>query len=612
MTPPSDDLNAWIHEQLFDAVPMGIAVIDHEFNLVRANKAFEQMFGQWRGRKCYTVYKSRETLCPYCKGREAFEDGVSRITEEVGYNKNGRFTRYIKHTIPIKDDEGRIIYLLELCTDITETDQIRREYQLLFEQVPCNILLIDRDFRIVKTNERVQRLIGDIQGNYCYRGLKGFDHRCSECTARQTFEDGKLHTGYHLWKTRDGQTLHLHVITVPLRLHDNRFDMVMEMAVDVTETIRLQSGLNFAHTFLETLVAASMDGIIALDEKENISIFNQAARQLFNFDTDQNLSLKDLDGLLPGEIFRAMDSRQPHVSLPDTKITTLDGQTRPVRLVGSKLQMDGRSLGMAFSIQDLSEIKRLQNEKLEAERLAAVGQTVAGLAHGVKNLITALEGGMYMLNTGLTKGEVGRIQKGFDMLNRNIERISLFVNAFLGFSKGRQIKAALSNPCDIAREVVAMYASKANEHGITLQHVDTEHVAPAAIDYERMHECLTNLVGNAIDACIMSDRDHGLQVLVRTFEENDSVVFEVTDNGCGMDYEIKKKVFTNFFTTKGLGGTGLGLLMTKKIVQEHGGEIHYASEPGQGATFRIELPRRRLPVVLDRNEGTPTRMDKGV
>ena len=553
------------------------------------------MFGRWQGRKCYRVYKSREDMCPQCKGAETFQDGIPRINEEVGYNKNGMFTRYIKHTMPIVDSNGDIPYLLEMCTDITETDQIRREHQLLFDQVPCNILLIDRDFKIVKTNAKLKQMLGELEGGYCFEGLKGLDSRCRECTARQTFEDGKLHTGHHMWKTKNGRTVHLHVITVPLRLHDGSFDMVMEMAVDVTETFRLQSGLDFAHTFLETLIATSLDGIIAIDDQANISVFNSAARQLFGFKDDQKIALDDIVSLLPKGMSDLADFPSRRLYLPDTTIHTTDGKDRPVRLAGNKLMMEEESLGMALSIQDLSEIKKLENEKLEAERLAVVGQTVAGLAHGIKNLTTALEGGMYMLNTGLRKSNLGRVEKGIDMLSRNIDRIGIFVKAFLGFSRGREIHAALSKPEAISKEVVNMYASRAKSHGIILRHERTGILEPAPIDYESMLECLTNLVGNAIDACIISDNSTSLHVTVRSFEEDGVIVYEVADNGCGMDYEVKKKVFTNFFTTKGLGGSGLGLLMTKKIIQEHGGRIEYESEPGQGTVFRIRLPRNRLP-----------------
>ncbi len=593
MRPPKE-LDDWLKHHLFDTVPMAIAVIDQAFNLVYANKAFEQMFGPWQDRKCYEVYKGRDSMCPQCKGAVAFQNGQPVVNEEVGYNAAGNFTRYIKHTTPVVDDKGRIPYLIEMCTDITETEQIRREYQLLFDQVPCSILIIDKNYRIVKSNERARTMLGDLEGLHCYKGLKGVDHKCSECTARQTFEDGELHTGHHIWRTLDGQTIHLHVITVPLRLSNGTFDMVMELAVDVTQTLKLEDGLKFAHTFLETMITTSMDGIFAVDNEGQVSIFNPAARDTFKVGPDQKVSRQSLAGMLPEGFMRQVDAGTQHVYLPETEVTDMTGAKVPVRLIGNQLKIEGGSTGMAFSIQDLSEIKKLENEKLEAERLAAVGQTVAGLAHGIKNLTTALEGGMYMLSTGMQKGNLERIQKGIEMLRRNIERISMFVKAFLSFAKGRQIKARVNNPADIAQEVVEMYSTKAEELGIQLQFELPQTLASAVIDYESMHECLTNLVGNAIDACSVST-DGGSRVTVRAFEKNGTIIYEVADNGCGMDYEIKKKVFTTFFTTKGLGGTGLGLLMTKKIIQEHGGRIELESEPGQGTTFRIRLPRRRLP-----------------
>jgi PAS domain S-box-containing protein len=480
-----------------------------------------------------------------------------------------------------------------------EADKILKEYQLLFDEVPCNILLIDRDYRIVKTNASTRRMVGDIVGGYCYQGLKGFDHKCSECTARQTFADGQLHTGHHVWRTRDGRTVHLHVITVALHHDKDSVDMVMEMAVDVTQTMQLQDGLNFAHSFLKTMVATSMDGIFAVDKKGQITVFNPAAHRLFGLVENQRISREELEKMLPEGVLSMTAEEDERVYLPDSSIHSCTGQRVPVRLVGNQLRMDDKFLGMAFSVQDLSEIKKLHNEKLEAERMAAVGQTVAGLAHGVKNLITALEGGMYMLKTGLDKSSVGRVQKGMEMLDRNIERISLFVNTFLGFAKGRQIRAQRNDPAEIAREVVAIYAAKAKSCGVILRHERLGDIEPAPIDYENMHQCLTNLVANAIDACRMSEKSEALYVTVRTFEAEGAICYEISDNGCGMEYEIKNKVFTNFFTTKGLGGTGLGLLMTKKIVQEHGGSIDYESEPGRGTTFKIRLPRTRLPRLED-------------
>jgi signal transduction histidine kinase len=307
--------------------------------------------------------------------------------------------------------------------------------------------------------------------------------------------------------------------------------------------------------------------------------------------------------MLPDGFFEKVSESPVPVYLRETEIKSLDGETIPVRLTGIQLLIDDKSAGMAFSIQDLRVIKQLEKDKLEAERLAAVGQTVAGLAHGVKNLITGLEGGMYMLSTGMKKSKVERVQEGMDILGRNIERISMFVKAFLSFARGREIRVEITDPAEVANEVVAMYSHKAKELGIELinERIGTIDLAP--IDQDGMHECLTNLVGNAMDACLMSESNDGCHVWVRTFEKDGAIIYEVVDDGCGMDYEVKRKVFTSFFTTKGLGGTGLGLLMTKKIVQEHGGKIDLESEPQQGTTFRISLPRNRLPKKMTAEDG---------
>jgi len=595
---PSKEIDNWIKGHLFNAVPMGIAIIDREFDIVYANSAFEDVFGSWQNRKCYKIYKNLDTACPDCKSAQAFKDGTCNISHHVGYDKNGQMTQYINHTTPIVDAVGNISYIAIMTTDITESEQIRVEYELLFDQVPCNILLIDRNFRIIKINNRMREMLGDLEGKYCYKSLKGLEHKCNECTARQTFADGQLHTGHHIWKSKTGRIIDMHVITVPLALEDKSFNMVMEMAVDITQTLSLEDRLRFAHKFLETVVATSIDGLFAINEKGKITIFNPAARRFFGVDNDQIISREDLALMLPKGFLAKVSKGSEHVYLPETKVQTIGGDKFPVRLVGNQLLLEDKHLGMAFSVQDLRPIKKLEKEKLEAERLAAVGHTVAGLAHGVKNLITALEGGMYMLKSGLSKGDVSRLQKGMDMLYRNINRISMFVKAFLNFSKGREIQAQLNNPAEIAQEVVELYAAKAEELGIELKNEQIRDIKPAVIDYESMHECLTNLIGNAIDACRVSENKKGCRVIVRTYERDNIINYEVIDNGCGMDYEVKKKVFTSFFTTKGLGGTGLGLLMTKKTVQEHGGTIKVTSKPNQGTSFRIRLPRKRLPKLM--------------
>jgi signal transduction histidine kinase len=259
---------------------------------------------------------------------------------------------------------------------------------------------------------------------------------------------------------------------------------------------------------------------------------------------------------------------------------------------------DGEGSEIAFTIEmstDITEVKNLEKEKLEAERLAAVGETVAGLAHGIKNVLMGLEGGVYIVRTGMKNADSTRILRGWGIVEENIDRISTFVKEFLDFAKGRKAKVKHADPNEIAIKVIDLFKDSARLAGIELTYDLGENIEPAWLDEEGIHTCLVNLVSNALDACEMSDREGG-HVHVSTLDRDGVLVFEVADDGTGMDAEIGKKVFTKFFSTKGSErGTGLGLLTTKKIVQQHGGVVSFESAEGSGSRFRLEFPRDRLP-----------------
>jgi signal transduction histidine kinase len=247
---------------------------------------------------------------------------------------------------------------------------------------------------------------------------------------------------------------------------------------------------------------------------------------------------------------------------------------------------------------DITAVKRLEQEKREAERLAAVGETVAGVAHGIKNILMGLEGGMYAVNTGIRLGDDERITRGWAALEQNVKRISEFMKEFLDFAKGRATAVAPVDPNAPARQVVDLYRDRAAQAGIRLELDLQGDLQPASLDEEGIYTCLANLVSNAIDACLVSDSNRQFVVTLSSRETGGALVYEVSDNGQGMDYEISRKVFSKFFTTKGSDrGTGLGLLTTRRIVHQHGGRISFTSKEGEGSVFRIVLPRDAMPAA---------------
>ncbi len=595
MRPLDKDLNAWIEKKFFNAAPLFIAALDENLNIIHANEAFENKFGEWRGKHCFDVYKKQRSLCEDCSSRFAFSNGKTHVSEQTGIDKNGRTIHYIKYTVPVPDDKGNVKYLVEISTETTRFKETEKEYKLLFDKVPCHIIIINRDFKIVRNNPQAEEMISGLSGEYCFAALKGRKEKCIECTARKTFEDGLQHTGYHVWQLGDGRCFHMHVITILIKGDTRAQDLVMELAVDISTTVRLQNRLETAHNYLNSLINTSMDGIVGISKRGKVEVFNTAARSLFNIDQGQIVSLEDINTMLPKGFLADVSKERGHVYLPEARLKRGDGEPFFGRLTGNRLKASGQTIGMAFSVHDISQYKKLEQEKIEAERMAIVGQTVAGLAHGIKNLINALDGGLYFLKSGLGKGDIKRVHKGIDTLSRNIERIRTFSKAFLNYARFRSLQVEICHPEDILSEVIESFSAKFAEKQIQIIFKPEKGIAAAAFDYEKIHEAVTNLIGNAIDAFNNIDDNRKKTVSVTLFEEEGAIYIEIKDNGCGIDEEQRKRLFHKFFTTKGLEGTGLGLLMTKKIVQEHGGNISVISKKGEGSVFRVWFLRGRLP-----------------
>ncbi|NJN64326.1 MAG: PAS domain-containing protein [Acidobacteria bacterium] len=293
-----------------------------------------------------------------------------------------------------------------------------------------------------------------------------------------------------------------------------------------------------------------------------------------------------------------------HLRVSEEKGIVREGEQTWYVVHAVPLKADDGSIPFVLEMSvDVTELKNLKQEKIEAERLAAVGQTVAGLAHGIKNIVMGLEGGMYIINSGLARNDPERLRNGWSILQKDIARISAFAKEFLDFARGRTPKVELADPNQIARSVGELYHELGRISGVDITTILDPGMRQAPLDVNAIHTCLANLVSNAIDACEMSDQGGPHRVVITTRDVGGRIVLEVADDGCGMDYEVQRKVFSSFFSTKASGkGTGLGLLTTRKVVQEHGGTVSFESSEGAGSTFRIELFRDRLPTLTEPNE----------
>jgi signal transduction histidine kinase len=209
-----------------------------------------------------------------------------------------------------------------------------------------------------------------------------------------------------------------------------------------------------------------------------------------------------------------------------------------------------------------------------------------------------------MLNTGMAKDKAPMMKEGWAMVQRNIERVSDLALNLLMYSKAREPEITVCKCNELVREAVNLLKDRATEHRVKLTTILDPNLKEAYLDRDGMHNVLLNLISNAIDACIYDTAtSKAWEVTVTTKIETDidsgeTMVLEVSDNGCGMTDEVKARLFSRFFSTKAGRGTGLGLLITQKIIEEHGGEIAVESEVGRGTTFSVRL-KRQMPKDLE-------------
>jgi signal transduction histidine kinase len=255
-------------------------------------------------------------------------------------------------------------------------------------------------------------------------------------------------------------------------------------------------------------------------------------------------------------------------------------------------QADLELLSMAASqVAGCLANARLHEKVVATERLAAVGQTVAGLTHCVKNILQGIKGGAYILDKGLEQGDADRVRTGWGMVRDNNAFMEELVSDLLTYSKQREPDYAPADLNDLCGGVCALVAERAESKDVPLSFELDESLGVVEIDPMGIRRCVLNLVANAVDAC--EEGGGAVTVQTRAPGEDGLVRVIIRDTGSGMSQETLAKLFTVFFSTKGSKGTGLGLAVTRKIVEEHGGRIDVESQEGEGTTFTICLPPNR-------------------
>ncbi|MBW2263219.1 MAG: PAS domain-containing protein [Deltaproteobacteria bacterium] len=467
-------------EDLFNAVPCYIAVLDRDLSLIRTNHIADEHFGPPGGRKCFEVFKKSSEPCEDCAALSTFEDGLIRQHESETITVDGRNIVLLVRTRPIRAASGRIVAVMEVSTDVTELKRLqeelerrrrrrRRDYdhtRQLFDEVPCYVSVMDESYTILETNRLFKESLGDVPGAKCYELFKSRTAPCVPCPVAETFTDGLPHSHESRIRALSGREVDVVVRSAPMRDSDGRVARVMEMSVDVTE------------------------------------------------------------------------------------------------------------------------VKNLQRE------LARLGKMSAHAAHNIKGILTGLKGGIFMVNEGRKRNDTPVVERGWEMVQHNVERIATQSLDILSFAKKRVPEHKQIDLDQLFGVVFDGARSAAEQGGVQLVSSVDPDARVLEADPRYVSQALTVLVDNAIEACVEAGDAAPRTVTLASKPADGGIRIDVSDNGAGMDEDVREHVFEDFYSTKGSMGTGLGLVVVQKIIGEHGGTIDFTSTPGRGTTFTIRFPEK--------------------
>ncbi len=494
----------------------------------------------------------------------------------------------------------------------------------IFESVPVKIAVLDRNFRLVRCNQSMMRWIRDSCGLDESRlsGLPALDIMPHEFRPdwkhilRRVLIEGRSFEQPRVHQVVDGVD-HFHRV----RLHPltDEAGMVREALLlfeDVTEYVRLERRLAETTDYLNLLIESLNDGFYAMDADGKFSFCNQAFLDMLGLRGAEELFRKEpVDIVMPEEtakIERMLERRRRGEKVFfETLLRRSDGSAIPVQISSAPLFRSGEFAGIVGIAHDLSERRRLQAMVEESHKYLERAYEELSVLDKMKSDFIAIASHELRTPLSIIKGYTDAFQYGelgeltpFQMdkikiMNARADQMTKIINDLLDITRmeeGRLVGEKWPAPVEgLVLNAVSEYEGRAEQAGLKLRHSIAAGLPPVSVDVWRIHQVLENLISNAIK---FTPPGGEIEVSARAAEEPDMVEIEVRDTGPGIPREQQRKLFTMFYqvetdSTRSAGGLGLGLVISKGIVEGHGGRIWVESEAGEGSSFKFTLPMHK-------------------
>ncbi len=457
----------------------------------------------------------------------------------------------------------------------------------LFNELPCLVSIHNRYLEIVAHNTLFEERLGNRVGANSFDIYSDRTSPGNACPVQKTFQTGKGQRSRETFMTRDGEEIPVTVYTAPLPNKDGEIELVLDISVDMTELQRLKDELLTTQYKYQRLFDEAPCYITVQDADLTIVEANRLFKRDFgevegHFCFEAYKHRKEpCENCLVDKTLLDGVARQR-----ETVVTTLSGEQKHMLVQSAPLHDASGRVFQAMELStDITEIRRLQ------DHLTSLGIMLGSMSHGVKGMLTSLDGGIYRLESGLKKGDSERVDAATRTLKSMIGRVKKMVLDILYYAKSRELETEAVEASTFLRDTADIAAAKAAGAGVEFISDLPEDLGEMRADTAALSAALVNFLENGVDACEGRGVEGGGRLEFSARRDGSNLIVTVVDNGMGMDRETREKIFTLFFSSKGKRGTGIGLFISNQTIEQHGGSIEVESSPDTGSTFTITLPQ---------------------
>ena len=525
-------------------------------------------------------------------------------------HKSGEYRWFRGRGVVERDKNGVATRMSGSISDIHESKKNRETIEKLSQvaqQIPISVLITDHEGNIEFVNEALIKLSGYSAEEVLGKTPRIFKSGESPDSYYQimweTIAQGKEWRGVFHNKKKNGELYWESVLIFPLKDINGKVSNFIGLKEDITEKKQLESTLIDHERLIRSVVNNLKDGLIISNIDGNIQLFNKGAEEIFGYRAEEVMdkpvhTLMDESYRKRHDIGFARFQKTKKISLHNASMEVearkKDGTPVPIELTLTQMEQRGELLAIGL-VRDITERKEAetrmvsaQKQLMAAQKLAGVGELAAGVSHEVLNPVNIISVHTQMLQRK-TKDDAN-IQNFCNKVKHEIDRIQKIMGSLLAFSRKGQIETETGNLRDHIESVLGLVEEEYKLDNIKIVRDWCDSLVEISFDSDKIRQVYLNLVHNAKhampDGGTITVGCRGVKEADKNFHQ-----FTLSDTGTGMSEEVRLKVFEPFFTTKPEGeGTGMGLAVIHRIIEEHGGKIRVESEEGKGTTFIISLP----------------------